>query len=67
MSRPAGWSTSSFEADTLLMMCSTFQPSWSAATIACAPNFGVLMFRNVSASESASLDICEETVGSVTS
>ena len=48
--RPAS-STSVFDAPTLLRMCSGFQPDLAAAAIACAENFGVVMFRNVSAPE----------------
>ena len=60
-------STSVLEAPTLLRMCSGFQSDLAIAAIACAENFGVVMFRNVSAPEPASLRICDVIVGSVTS
>ena len=66
-SSPTGSSTSFLDAPTLLRMCSGFQSDLAIAAIACAENFGVVMFRNVSAPEAASLRICEVIVGSVTS
>ena len=64
---PTGFSTSAFDAPTLLRMCSGFQSSFATAAIACAENFGVVMLRNVSAPERFSFAICELIVGSVTS
>ena len=66
-SSPTGVSTSVLEAPTLLRMCSGFQSLLAIVAIASAENFGVVMFRNVSAPEPASLRICEVIVGSVTS
>ena len=65
-SSPTGVSTSVFEAPTLLRMCSGFQSLLAIVAIACAENFGVVMFRNVSAPERASRPTWAETVGSVT-
>ena len=48
-------------------MCSGFQSDFATAAIDCAENFGVVMFRNVSAPDAASLRICDVIVGSVTS
>ena len=66
-SSPTGVSTSVFDAPTLLRMCSGFQSDFATAAIACAENFGVVMFRNVSAPEPASLLDLRGDVGSVTS
>ena len=47
-------------------MCSGFQSLLAIVAIACAENFGVVMFRNVSAPERASRPTGVATVGSVT-
>ena len=63
-SNPAGRNTAPTEADTLLRMCSGFQPSSATFLIACAANFGVAMLTKMSAPEALSRTICESTVGS---
>ena len=65
-SSPTGLSTRFLSAPTLLRMCSGFQPHLATAAIAWAENFGVVMFRNVSAPERASRPTWAATVGSVT-
>ena len=51
----------------MLRMCSGFQPVCATVAIACAPAFGVVMSRNVSAFDAASFFTCGATVGSVAS
>ena len=53
--KPTGLSTCALEAATELRMCSGFQPVWATVAIACAPAFGVVMSRNVSAFERGEL------------
>ena len=63
---PTGVSTSVFEAPTLLRMCSGFESLLAIVAIAWAENFGVAMFRNVSAPERASRPTGVATLGLVT-
>src|SRR5882672_5802660 len=50
-SRPAGFRTEPTEIETLLRICSGFQPISAAFLIACAANFGVVTLKNTSAPE----------------
>ena len=58
-SKPAGLITLPIEPETLLRKCSGFQPSSAFFLIACAANFGVVMFMKTSAPEAFSLTMCE--------
>ena len=56
-SSPAGLSTEPTECETLLRMCTGFQPISAALRIACAANFGVVTLKKTSAPEAFSLMI----------
>ena len=66
-SSPTGVSTSVLDAPDVVQDVQRLPADFATAAIAWAENFGVVMLRNVSAPEPASFDICEATVGSVTS
>ena len=66
-SKPAGFITVPTEAETLLRKCCGFQPISAFFLIACAANFGVVMFMKTSAPVDFSLTMWESIVGSETS
>ncbi len=66
-SKPAGFMTAPIEAETLLRKWVGFHPISAFFLIACAANFGVVMFMNTSAPVDFSLTMWESIVGSETS